>query len=926
MKKIGIIITLLIFGYLTLYADNQNAKIKIGDKAPNLTSIQRWIKGDPIPEFKKGQVYLVDITLIACPGCVKVIPHLKMVADKYRGKVEVVAVYVAGETKPEFLEKFVERMSLNYSVAMDKADNSTNDQWGVTAYPSTFIIDQDGRIASFGHSEQELESVLNQGYISEEVNNEADVSNESRQNKIIGYINLLNEKFMNEGYLGRLQLIDSLIPTVTDDIKYNLPGFGLMMLKYETLLHLNDSIAADICLKEQMANTPKGSWYNLTSKFNDYVPINMTKRLLPFNFQLFLEICDSAATDSKGAFKFIARYHQAKIMYLCNPDNNRDAALNILLTAEIEDPEQQGLFRRGKEEIEAHNKQHKLANKDWANLESLINENNQVALNKEEPGGYGNYILKKERFSRKILSAASNFWDKYKYNGDPRRLTAFKIFSQVHMYNPILWVDTNRLKEDFALKVNLKYHQGQEYYKQGQAQGIKIATGSPLFRMFPRDLKAKNDWKLKRDEMSEYELKWALSADYKEKISWELFASDWGQAHSGWNELPHSDERPDAAIMGVEDDYWKLFATIYWEALWVRFIEHINQYSGLPVIANRALDFLGAAVRAHLTEEVVKNYWQQIIDIYGNPKHNLAGKAGIKALLKQAQMQMEADKTVSGEKAITLEPFTALDGRQVDLTSLRGKVVLIDFWATWCKPCIVALPYVKSLYDRYYDKGLEVIGVSLDNKGAENQVRKMTATQGLLWPQRFEGKGMNDPLAKLYAINSLPTIWILGKNGKIVNKNAHGEDLEPLIIKYLIEKEPSNQIEKKGNHIKWSFKAVKIESNIYEIHCTAKLDPMWHIYSQLSSKEISSPTIININNHKQIKPLGTTTESGKLISKYEELLEETIKYYENEVVFIQKVKTKGSLPVNLIGNVEYGLCSGEKCLPTTTIDFSIQLF
>ncbi len=785
MKKIVIIITLLIFGYLTLYADNQNTKIKIGDKAPNLTSIQRWIKGDPIPEFKKGQVYLVDITLIACPGCVKIIPHLKMVADKYRGKVDVVAVYVVGETKPEFLEKFVDRMGLNYNIAMDLADNSTSDQWGVKAYPSTFIIDKEGRIASFGHSEQELESVLNQGYISEKIKNEADVLKITLQNKVSEYIIRLNRKLKEEGYHGRLQLIDTLIPTVNDDIKYNLIGFGLTMLKYETLLHLNDSITADILLREQMANTPKGSWYYLASKFSDYVPANMTKRLLPFNYQRFMEICDSASNDSNGAFKFITRYQQAKIMYRYDPDENFEASLEILRKAEIEDPEQSGLFNRAKDEILEHYKQHKQANDDWNKLERLLNKNNQVTLNKEEPGGYTNYVITKERFSRKIINAASDFWDKNRLNGDSRRLAALKILSQAHMYSPIHWVDTSRLNEDFIKKIDSKYHQGQEYYKLGQNKGIRIATGPPLFRMFPRDLNAEIEWHRKRNEMAKYELQWALSVDYKEQIDWILFASDWGQFYSNWNLLPSRDENPEIAIIGVEDDYWRLLAKYYWEGLWLRFNEHVEKYAGLPIIAERALDFIGATAGAHNTDELVKIYWSKILVTYGNPTHPLSGKKGVNTLIINALKQSNADKAASGEEALLLEPFNSLDGRHVDLFKLRGKVVLIDFWASWCKPCITSMAYLKKLYDKYHKNGLEIIGISLDNKGMNPQVKQIIEKQGLSWPQRFEGKGMNDPFAKQYAINSLPTIWLLDKNGKIVSKTAHTENLETLIVKYL---------------------------------------------------------------------------------------------------------------------------------------------
>ena len=133
----------------------------------------------------------------------------------------------------------------------------------------------------------------------------------------------MNKAFQNEGYQGKLRVIDSLLPHVNDDLKYEFRGFGLMMSKYETLLQLSDSTAADECLKEQIAHTPEGSEYYLVKKFNDYVPISTRYRTLPFNYQRFLEICDNASKEMNGAFRFIARYFQAEIMYRYDPTITR---------------------------------------------------------------------------------------------------------------------------------------------------------------------------------------------------------------------------------------------------------------------------------------------------------------------------------------------------------------------------------------------------------------------------------------------------------------------------------------------------------------------------------------------------------------------------------------------------------------------------
>jgi len=252
MKKILIILTLILCVVFPANAQRPGSKtLKIGDKAPDLVHIQKWIKGTPVPAFEKGKTYLVDISETTCPGCIKIIPELKQIADKFRGNVEVIAVYVTRNSKSEILEKFVEKTGLNYTVAMDMADNTTNNEWGVLAYPSTFIVNQDSRIVSYGHSEQELESVLKSGMVTEEVKQELQEDSKNIERKrIIEFDKRLWSQKEVLDLPGRLHLIDSILPYLSDDAKYNANGYNLLMKKYETLLLMNDSIAADNCLKE----------------------------------------------------------------------------------------------------------------------------------------------------------------------------------------------------------------------------------------------------------------------------------------------------------------------------------------------------------------------------------------------------------------------------------------------------------------------------------------------------------------------------------------------------------------------------------------------------------------------------------------------------------------------------------------------------
>lgn len=130
--------------------------------------------------------------------------------------------------------------------------------------------------------------------------------------------------------------------------------------------------------------------------------------------------------------------------------------------------------------------------------------------------------------------------------------------------------------------------------------------------------------------------------------------------------------------------------------------------------------------------------------------------------------------------------FIAMDGKEVDLEQMRGKVVLIDCWATWCEPCLREMPHIKVLYDRYHNQGFEAIGISMDEPEAKDRVKRIIRNFNILWPQRFEGKGFNeDSFKKQYGIKSLPTLFLLDKAGNIGDINARGEHLEMLIKQYL---------------------------------------------------------------------------------------------------------------------------------------------
>lgn len=153
---------------------------------------------------------------------------------------------------------------------------------------------------------------------------------------------------------------------------------------------------------------------------------------------------------------------------------------------------------------------------------------------------------------------------------------------------------------------------------------------------------------------------------------------------------------------------------------------------------------------------------------------------------------MAADKLrFAAELETPLElSFTAIDGREVDLAKLRGKVVLVDFWATWCGPCIEELPNVKRVYADYHEQGFEIVGVSLDRAGDLPKLKRFVAAEEMPWPQHYEGKKHNEggnSLAARFAIKGIPAMLLVDKQGMIVSTNARGPKLEAEVKRLLAQ-------------------------------------------------------------------------------------------------------------------------------------------
>ena len=152
---------------------------------------------------------------------------------------------------------------------------------------------------------------------------------------------------------------------------------------------------------------------------------------------------------------------------------------------------------------------------------------------------------------------------------------------------------------------------------------------------------------------------------------------------------------------------------------------------------------------------------QEVRDAPGAP----GGAKGLAEHLLKGTKPYEIDKPLDIR-------FTALDGREVDLAKLKGKVVLIEFWSTSCGPCIGEMPAIKAAYDKFHERGFEVVAISLDDK--EAALRKFVVENKLPWPQHFDGKGWENQFAVRYGIFAIPTMWLVDKRGNLRDTQARG--------------------------------------------------------------------------------------------------------------------------------------------------------
>lgn len=171
----------------------------------------------------------------------------------------------------------------------------------------------------------------------------------------------------------------------------------------------------------------------------------------------------------------------------------------------------------------------------------------------------------------------------------------------------------------------------------------------------------------------------------------------------------------------------------------------------------------------------------EIIESIGNFQDAAARVKRVRTMVEEADSSLKIGRPFPDFRAVDIE------GKTISIEQFKGKVVLVDFWATWCGPCIGEIPHVKQAYEKYHEKGFEIIAISLDRN--VKQLKGFIKEQDLKWRQVFDRDNDAGGLAEQYSVRAIPTTYLIGRDGNIAAKNLRGHALEIAVGQALKQKD-----------------------------------------------------------------------------------------------------------------------------------------
>ena len=207
--------------------------------------------------------------------------------------------------------------------------------------------------------------------------------------------------------------------------------------------------------------------------------------------------------------------------------------------------------------------------------------------------------------------------------------------------------------------------------------------------------------------------------------------------------------------------------------------------------STRDADKTLAAADAFIAAAPADDRGPQLLSVVSNLSHDPDQKEKLNRRLAEQFPNSSAAKMARGHtkqtegvgKPFDLSFTEAITGKKMSLDQLRGKVVVIDFWATWCGPCVAEMPRMKQLYADFKPKGIEFIGVSLDqpeDQGGLKKLKEFCAKNEITWPQFYQGNGWNSDFSGSWGIDSIPRVFLIDAEGNLSTTQARGR-LEELI-------------------------------------------------------------------------------------------------------------------------------------------------